>query len=251
MQEAENRFRVSNDINVRELGDSLWGFLNYPGDLLVMQVHGITPVSTVLKSIAHASRIRDRPIDVVITGAPADAEGAFGGRSRELWVAAVKPEEGGTRVSQPQKAEPIRVGAKTQSTSLAGFLAHRLKDDGVALMQGSSPVTIAKMADAIALAGAHFDGEDGRPLSHLVCRIRTILVEADAPPVQSDHGVDGNVEDGANSDRGHSGRIGVMQLLIKLKEGAFGGLEGEGHAQVDEDGSDAAEVSLDDIDNSK
>ncbi|EER08212.1 hypothetical protein Pmar_PMAR013124 [Perkinsus marinus ATCC 50983] len=250
LQEAENRFRVSNDIDVRELGDSVWSFLHYPGDLLVMQGHGITPVSTVLKSIAHASRIRDRPIDVVVTGAPADSEGAFGGRSRELWIAAIKPEEEAAHNVLIPK-EPIRVGAKTQPSSLAGFVSHRLKEEGVALLQGSSAVTIAKMADAIALAGAHFDGEEGRSLGHLVCRLRTIVVEADATATPEKEVVDHASEDG--SDHGEStssrpNRIRVMQILVRLKEGPVGGClpaEAQTGGGSEEEG---AEVTIDSID---
>ncbi|KAF4689110.1 Lysophosphatidylcholine acyltransferase 2 [Perkinsus olseni] len=256
MQEAENRFRVSNDIDVRELGDSLWGFLNYPGDLLVMQGHGITPVSTVLKSIAHASRIRDRPIDVLVTGAPADTEGAFrlvcGGRSRELWIAAMKPEEEGSPSVVPK--EPIRVGAKTQSASLGGFISHKLKEEGVALLQGSSAVTIAKMADGIAIAGAHFNGEEGRPSAHLVCRLRTILVEADA--TVSRDGEDADQIGGDGSPSGDTtvpprpNRIRVMQVLVRLKEGPIQGSSSSSSAAAQphsEDEANDAEVTMDSI----
>ncbi|KAF4711547.1 Lysophosphatidylcholine acyltransferase 2, partial [Perkinsus olseni] len=174
------------------------------------------------------------------------------GRSRELWMAAMKPEEEGSPSVVPK--EPIRVGAKTQSASLGGFISHKLKEEGVALLQGSSAVTIAKMADGIAIAGAHFNGEEGRPSAHLVCRLRTILVEADATVSR-----DGEEPDHAAGDGSPSGdttvpprpnRIRVMQILVRLKEGPIQGSSSSSAAAAQphsEDEANDAEVTIDSI----
>ncbi|EER20505.1 conserved hypothetical protein [Perkinsus marinus ATCC 50983] len=173
-----------------------------------------------------------------------------GGRSRELWIAAIKPEEEAAHNVLIPK-EPIRVGAKTQPSSLAGFVSHRLKEEGVALLQGSSAVTIAKMADAIALAGAHFDGEEGRSLGHLVCRLRTIVVEADATATPEKEVVDHTSEDG--SDHGETtssrrNRIRVMQILVRLKEGPVGGCQPAAAHTGGGSEEEGAEVTIDSID---
>lgn len=95
------------------------------------------------------------------------------------------------------------------------------------------------------------DGEEGRSLGHLVCRLRTIVVEADATATPEKEVVDHASEDG--SDHGEStssrpNRIRVMQILVRLKEGPVGGClpaEAQTGGGSEEEG---AEVTIDSID---
>ncbi|KAF4677154.1 Lysophosphatidylcholine acyltransferase 2 [Perkinsus chesapeaki] len=169
MEACENRFRISRQADVSELGKMAHLCLRKEGDMLVFEAVGTETISTVLKASAVAMKLADenKPIEMEVTGPTeeiAKSMGAFAKRNSWITLHKTSKSPPTDEVGNPDEPPNPRLTASANSdrVKLASAISLSLRDHPNVEVQGIGPLCMRKIVEALEIAGVQCDDGKGQ-----------------------------------------------------------------------------------------